>query len=57
MMQISRSDVTGQNVTGSGATRHFDYESTVALRNLAAAYGTDMPRYLLAPEVAVLLPT
>jgi integrase len=26
----------------------------VALRNLAAAYGTDMPRYLLAPEVAVL---
>ncbi|MBA8867214.1 integrase [Pantoea agglomerans] len=27
----------------------------MALRNLAAAYGTDMPRYLLAPEVAVLL--
>lgn len=27
----------------------------MALRNLAAAYGTEMPRYLLAPEVAVLL--
>ncbi|MCU7369279.1 hypothetical protein N5E15_22145 [Pantoea stewartii] len=39
----------------SGAAHYFDYESTVALRNLAAAYGTDMPRYLLAPEVAVLL--
>lgn len=25
------------------------------MRNLAAAYGTDMPRYLLAPKVAVLL--
>ncbi len=55
LTQISRSDVTGQNVTGSGAARYFDYESAVALRNLAAAYGTDMPRYLLAPEVAVLL--
>ncbi len=37
------------------AVRYFDYESAVALRNLAAAYGTDMPRYRLAPEVAVLL--
>lgn len=55
VMQISRSDVTGQNVTGSGAARYFDYGSAVALRNLAAAYGTDMPRYLIAPEVAVLL--
>lgn len=27
----------------------------MALRNQSAAYGTDMPRYLLAPEVAVLL--
>lgn len=27
----------------------------MALRNLAAAYGTDMPRYLQAPEVAGLL--
>ena len=27
-----------------------------ALCDLAAAYGTAMPRYLLAPEVAVLLP-
>ncbi|MEN4605384.1 hypothetical protein ACSST1_22285 [Pantoea agglomerans] len=27
----------------------------MALRNLAAAYGTEMPRYLLALEVAVLL--
>lgn len=55
LMQISRSDVSGHNVTGTGAARYFDYESAVALRNLAAAYGTDMPRYLLAPEVAVLL--
>jgi integrase len=42
-------------MNNSGAARYFDYESAVALRNLAAAYGTDMPRYLLAPEVAVLL--
>lgn len=55
LMQNSRSDVSGHNVTSSGAARYFDYESAVALRNLAAAYGTDMPRYLLAPEVAVLL--
>lgn len=55
LTQILRSDATGHNVTNSGAARYFDYESAVALRNLAAAYGTDMPRYLLAPEVAVLL--
>ena len=55
MTQNSRSDVSGQNVTGLGAARYFDYSSAVALRNLAAAYGTDMPRYLLAPEVIVLL--
>ncbi|WP_237165046.1 tyrosine-type recombinase/integrase [Pantoea agglomerans] len=42
-------------MTNSSAARYFDYESTVALRNLAAAYGTDMPCYLLAPEVAILL--
>ncbi|KHJ69290.1 integrase [Pantoea rodasii] len=53
--QNSHSAVTEQNVNSSGAARYFDYESAVALRNLAAAYGTDMPRYLLAPEVAVLL--
>ena len=55
MMQNSRSDASGYNMTISDAARYFDYESAVALRNLAAAYGTDMPRYLLAPEVAVLL--
>lgn len=55
LTQILRSDATGHNVSKSGAARYFDYESAVALRNLAAAYGTDMPRYLLAPEVAVLL--
>lgn len=55
MTQISHSDASGHNVNSSGAARYFDYESAVALRNLAAAYGTDMPRYLLAPEVAVLL--
>ncbi|WP_436971941.1 tyrosine-type recombinase/integrase, partial [Pantoea stewartii] len=53
--QISPSDASSHNLTRTGAARYFDYESAVALRNLAAAYGTDMPRYLLAPEVAVLL--
>ncbi|WP_414057381.1 resolvase [Pantoea dispersa] len=55
MAQISRSDATSHFLADTGAARYFDYESAVALRNLAAAYGTDMPRYLLAPEVAVLL--
>lgn len=55
LAQNSRSDATVHNVTDPAAARYFDYESAVALRNLAAAYGTDMPRYLLAPEVAVLL--
>lgn len=54
MTQISHSDASGHNLTASDAARYFDYESAVALRNLAA-YGTDMPLYLLAPEVAVLL--
>lgn len=48
LMHISLSDVSGHNVTGTGAAHYFDYEIAVALRNLAAAYGTDMPRYLLA---------
>lgn len=48
----SRSAIIRQD---GGAARYFDYESAVALRDLAAAYGTAMPRYLLAPEVAVLL--
>ncbi|MBK0004263.1 tyrosine-type recombinase/integrase [Erwinia sp. S43] len=51
----SHSDTGVQISTKPVAARYFDYESAVALRNLAAAYGTDMPRYLLAPEVAVLL--
>jgi len=55
LTQISHSDASGHNLTSPGAARYFDYESAVALRNLAAAYGTDMPRYLLAPQVAVLL--
>lgn len=55
MTQISHSDASDHDLTSPGAARYFDYESTVALRNLAAAYGTDMPRYLLAPEMAVLL--
>ena len=55
LTQISRSDAAGHFSGDTGAARYFDYESAVALRNLAAAYGTDMPRYLLAPEVAVLL--
>ncbi len=53
--QISRSDASGHNLITSDAARYFDYESALALHNLAAAYGTDMPRYLLAPEVFVLL--
>jgi len=53
--QISHSDASGHNVNSSGAASYFDYESAVTLRNLASTYGTDMPRYLLAPEVAVLL--
>ena len=53
--QNSRSDVSVHYVSSTTAARYFDYQSAVALRNLAAAYGTDMPRYLLAPEVAVLL--
>jgi len=55
LLPISHSDVSGHNLTNSGTARYFDYGSAVALRNLAAAYGTDIPRYLLAPEVAVLL--
>ena len=55
VVQISRSDASGHISADPGAARYFDYGSAVALRNLAAAYGTDMPRYLLAPEVAVLL--
>ncbi len=51
MTQISRSDAAGHFSADTGAARYFDYESAVALRNLATAYGTDMPRYLLAPEV------
>ncbi|WP_352230978.1 MULTISPECIES: tyrosine-type recombinase/integrase [unclassified Pantoea] len=54
LTQISHSDASGHNLTNPGVARYFDYESAVALRNLAAAYGSDMPRYLLAPEVAVL---
>ncbi|WP_262390950.1 hypothetical protein [Pantoea alfalfae] len=53
--QNSHSDVIGHNMTTSDAARYFDYESAEALRSLAASYGTDMPRYLMAPEVAVLL--
>lgn len=48
---VSRSDENAED----NATRYFDYASAVALRDIAAAYGTAMPRYLLAPEVAVLL--
>lgn len=55
LTQISHSDASGHNLTTPGAARYFDYQSALALRNLAAAYGTYMPRYLLAPEVTVLL--
>jgi len=55
MTQISHSGASGHNVNSSAAARYFEHKSAVALRNLVAAYGTDMPRYLLVPEVAVLL--
>lgn len=55
LSQNSPSGVTEQNLRNSGAARYFDYASALALRNLAAHYGTAMPRYLLAPEVALLL--
>lgn len=53
MSQNAHSDVSGKIVPA--AARYFDYAAAVALRNLAAEYGTAMPRYLLPPEVAVLL--
>jgi len=53
--QNSRSVVSDHNVTSESAARYFDYGSALALRDLAAHYGTAMPRYLLAPEVALLL--
>ncbi|MGC0837857.1 hypothetical protein [Pantoea agglomerans] len=49
LTQNSRSDTIGHNVTILDASHYFDYESAVALRNLAVAYGTDMSRYLLTP--------
>ena len=49
----SHSAIGAENVPA--AARYFDYGAAVALRNLAAAFGTAMPRYLLAPEVAILL--
>ena len=55
LTQNPSSDVSARNATGGSAARYFDYASALALRNLAAHYGTAMPRYLLAPEVALLL--
>lgn len=47
LSQNAHSDVREKHVPA--AARYFDYGAAVALRNLAAAYGTAMPRYLLAP--------
>ncbi len=55
MASLPRELMQNSHSVADPAARYFDYESAVALRNLAAAYGTAMPRYLLAPEVAVLL--
>ncbi|CBJ48209.1 tyrosine-type recombinase/integrase [Erwinia amylovora] len=56
LSQNAHSAVTVQNASiGGSAARYFDYASALALRELAAHYGTAMPRYLLAPEVALLL--
>jgi hypothetical protein len=43
------------SVTSPDAARYLDYCAAVALRNIAARFGTAMPRYLLAPEVSLLL--
>ena len=50
VVQISHSDATDHFSADTGAARYFDYGSAVALRNSAAAYGSDMPRYLLTPR-------
>jgi len=55
VMQNSRSAASGHSVSDAGAARYFDYATAVALRNLAARFGTAMPRYLLAPEISLLL--
>jgi integrase len=55
LSQNSHSVASECSVTGGSAARYFDYASALALRSLAAHYGTAMPRYLLAPEVALLL--
>lgn len=34
---------------------YFDYADALALRQMAISAGVDLPRYLLAPEVAILL--
>ncbi|MBQ0957264.1 hypothetical protein [Serratia symbiotica] len=46
--QISRS------ATAIPATPYIDFETALAVRRLAAVRD-DLPRYLLAPEIAVLL--
>ncbi|MEN4892406.1 tyrosine-type recombinase/integrase [Erwinia billingiae] len=55
LIQNSRSAASGHSVSDAGAARYFDYAAAVALRNLAARFGTAMPRYLLAPEISLLL--
>lgn len=53
--QNSRSGVSVHSAGDPEAARYFDYGAAVALRNLAAQFGTAMPRYLLAPEVSLVL--
>lgn len=48
-LQISRS------ATNTDVASYFDYQSALALRKMALVQGCGMPKYLLAPEVAILL--
>ncbi|HFE3442991.1 TPA: tyrosine-type recombinase/integrase [Klebsiella aerogenes] len=42
-------------ISRSAPKPYFDYEDALALRQMAISSGVDLPRYLLAPEVNILL--
>ena len=42
-------------ISRSAITPYFNYEKAVALRRMALKAGASLPRYLLAPEITVLL--
>ena len=39
----------------SVAMSYFDYQDALAFRQMALVHGVDLPKYLLAPEIAVIL--